>query len=191
MARKKIRRTQKSTARAARSKKRAAPKRRAAAKKAAPRKAAAAKKAAPRKAAAAKKAAPRKAAAAKKAAPRKAAARKAVARKAAPKKARSVRDPDETFEADLDDLQPLREEHETLLPGAEKDDLAEELGEEYVEAATSGEQSSEDTRDAELPEESGGPFVQTSAATEFAYDTDASNPKDAKRAPFPTTGREQ
>jgi hypothetical protein len=139
-----------------------------------------------------KRAAPKRKAAAKKAAPRKAAPRKAAARKAAPVKRRSVRDPDESFEADLDDLQPLREEPpETLLPGAEKDDLAEELGEEFVESATSGEQAAEDIRDAELPEESGGPFVETTAKTEFAYDTDASNPKTAKRAAFPTTGREE
>jgi hypothetical protein len=164
MARKAKSRSKRAPTRASRSKKRAAPKKKAVARKAAPRKAA----------------------------PRKAAAKKAVARKAAPAKARSVRDPDETFEADLDDLQPLREEpHETLLPGAGDDDLAEELGEEYVESATSGEQSAEAVRDAEMPEETGGPFVETSATTEFGYDTDASNPKGAKRAPFPTSGREQ
>ena len=38
-----------------------------------------------------------------------------------------------------------------------------------------------------VPEEQGGPFVQTNAGQEFGYETDASNPKGAKREPFPTT----
>ncbi len=82
-----------------------------------------------------------------------------------------------------------REEPETLIPGAADDDLAEELGEEAIEAATSGQQPAEENLNAEVPEETGGPFVETSAATEFARGTDASNPADAERAPFPTTGR--
>jgi len=52
-----------------------------------------------------------------------------------------------------------REEAETLIPGAEKDDLAEELGEESVEAATSGQYQAEDNLNAEVPEETGGPFL--------------------------------
>ncbi len=52
-----------------------------------------------------------------------------------------------------------REEAETLIPGAEDDDLAEELGEESVEAATSGQTQAEDNLNAEVPEETGGPFV--------------------------------
>jgi hypothetical protein len=84
-----------------------------------------------------------------------------------------------------------REQPEELIRGAADDDLAEELGEEFVESATSGEQAAEDMRDKEVPEESGGPFVETSGASEFAYGTDASNPKDAERAPFPTTRREK
>ena len=53
-----------------------------------------------------------------------------------------------------------RELAETLIPGAEKDDLAEELGEESVEAATSGQYQAEDNFNAEVPEETGGPFVK-------------------------------
>jgi len=67
------------------------------------------------------------------------------------------------------------------------DDLAEELGEEFVETATSGEHEGEEAQDQVVPEESGGPFVVTSAGTEFARGTDASNPIDAKREPFPKT----
>ena len=84
-----------------------------------------------------------------------------------------------------------REQPEELIRGAADDDLAEELGEEFVESATSGEQAAQDIRDEEVPEESGGPFVETSGRSEFAHGTDASNPKDAERAPFPTTHREK
>ena len=38
-----------------------------------------------------------------------------------------------------------------------------------------------------VDEETGGPFVETSGAIEFAEGTDASNPEDAKREPFPKT----
>ena len=37
-----------------------------------------------------------------------------------------------------------------------------------------------------VPEERGGPFVETTGGTEFAEGTDASNPKGAKPEPFPT-----
>lgn len=67
------------------------------------------------------------------------------------------------------------------------DELAEELGEEFVASATSGEPVRAD-RDDELSEaERGGPYVVTSEQEEFATGTDASNPKDATREPFPTT----
>jgi hypothetical protein len=67
------------------------------------------------------------------------------------------------------------------------DDLAEELGEEAVETMTSGEDEGEDVADQDVPEERGGPFVVTTAGTEFADGVDASNPLSAKREPFPTT----
>jgi len=54
-----------------------------------------------------------------------------------------------------------------LIPGAEDDDLAEELGEESVEAATSGQSSAEDNLNAEVPEETGGPFVETTGETDL------------------------
>ena len=38
-----------------------------------------------------------------------------------------------------------------------------------------------------MPEEEGGPFVETSAQTEFATDSDAPNIEGATREPFPTT----
>src|SRR5262249_8443211 len=66
-----------------------------------------------------------------------------------------------------------------------EDDLAEELGEEFVITATSGEQAAEDLRNQDVPEEVGGPFVETSARTEFAHGSDPSNPQDAERSAFP------
>jgi hypothetical protein len=68
-----------------------------------------------------------------------------------------------------------------------KDDLVEELGEEFVGQATSGEYEGEDLQDQQVAEERGGPFVETSASTEFAEGTDPSNPKGATREPFPRT----
>lgn len=67
------------------------------------------------------------------------------------------------------------------------DDLAELLGEDYLQAATSGNEALEDDLDSELPEEIGGPFVTTTAREELAHDVDDSNPRDAKREPFPRT----
>ena len=67
------------------------------------------------------------------------------------------------------------------------DDLAEELGEEVVSKMTSGEDEGEDVLDQHVTEEDGGPFVTTTAKTEFAHGTDASNPSTSKREPFPTT----
>jgi len=68
-----------------------------------------------------------------------------------------------------------------------QDDLVEELGEAVVTEATSAEHEGEDVLDQQVPEERGGPFVETQANQEFAHGTDPSNPKNAKREPFPTT----
>lgn len=69
------------------------------------------------------------------------------------------------------------------------DDLAQELAEEFLMSATSGEYVSEDVLDQEVPEESGGPFVVHSARHEFARDVDASNPVDASREALPSPMR--
>lgn len=68
-----------------------------------------------------------------------------------------------------------------------KDALAEELGEAVVRTATGAEDDEEDTLGQEVAEETGGPFVETTSKQEFAYGTDASNPADATREPFPRT----
>ncbi len=75
-----------------------------------------------------------------------------------------------------------------FLPSAiRRDALAEELGESFLRTATGGEEDEEETLDDVVPEEMGGPFVVTTGATEFAHDTDESNPADATREPFPKT----
>jgi hypothetical protein len=68
-----------------------------------------------------------------------------------------------------------------------RDSLAEALGEEFLEAATTGEGAGVDARNRFVPEDDGGPFVITRARDEFAREPDASNPLEATREPFPTT----
>jgi hypothetical protein len=69
-------------------------------------------------------------------------------------------------------------------PARIRDDLAENLAEDYLQAATQGMEVEED-HDQIVPEEIGGPFIETSAADEFAHDTDEANPLDASREPLP------
>ena len=74
-------------------------------------------------------------------------------------------------------------------PARTRDDLAENLAEEYLQGATSGgEPMAEEQNDMVTPEELGGPFVETSAREEFADGIDESNPIDAEPAPLPLTG---
>ena len=52
---------------------------------------------------------------------------------------------------------------------------------------TMGEEGVASWLDEMSSEERGGPFVETSAFTEFAFNPDGSNPADGTREPFPTT----
>ena len=61
-----------------------------------------------------------------------------------------------------------------------RDALAEGLGEEFVETATSGQDEGEEIQDQIVTEESGGPFVETDGGTEFAHGTDACSRRDAR-----------
>jgi hypothetical protein len=70
-------------------------------------------------------------------------------------------------------------------PARASDDLAESLAEEYLNSATRGNETAEEALDDVVPEEIGGPFVETSAAEEFADDTDEANPPDAEVEPLP------
>ena len=68
-----------------------------------------------------------------------------------------------------------------------QDPLAEELGETFIRAATSGQDEYEILEDEPVPEDIGGPFVESSSSQEFASGTDESNPESAEPEPFPTT----
>jgi protein-disulfide isomerase len=67
------------------------------------------------------------------------------------------------------------------------DALAEQLGEEFVESATSGQDDGDDRFDQVVPEENGGPFVESDGAIEFADDDDPPNIEEAPPEPFPKT----
>ena len=69
----------------------------------------------------------------------------------------------------------------------DSDPYATELALEYVESATAGQSEGQEMLDRQVPEEDGGPFVETSAHTEFATDSDAPNIEGATREPFPKT----
>ena len=68
-----------------------------------------------------------------------------------------------------------------------REPLAEELGEAFLQSATSGEESESERHEQVLTEEEGGPFVRTRASQEFAYDFDESNIAEATREPLPKT----
>jgi hypothetical protein len=70
-------------------------------------------------------------------------------------------------------------------PARSPDELSESLAEEFVEAATSGEDRDEEVLDASFPEEMGGPFIETGPAEELAGSVDDMNPADADREPLP------
>ena len=70
-------------------------------------------------------------------------------------------------------------------PAITDDDLAQTLAQEYLRSATSGEDMSDEVFDQIVPEEIGGPFIETRASEEFAAGTDASNPEDAAPEPLP------
>jgi hypothetical protein len=65
------------------------------------------------------------------------------------------------------------------------DDLAEMRGEDFVRAATTGEDVEDDVMEQVVPEEYGGPFVETAASEEFGMGPDESNPEDAMAEPLP------
>jgi hypothetical protein len=93
---------------------------------------------------------------------------------------RGVRRRDDSDNPELAPPEPL------LAPN---DDLGEELAEEYLISATSGEQAAEDIRNQETPEERGGPFVETTSAQEIDYEDD--EPEDSEAEPFPTATRQE
>jgi hypothetical protein len=67
------------------------------------------------------------------------------------------------------------------------DALSRELGKEFVETVTSGEDEGNEVRDQRVTEELGGPFTVSTGGAEYANDVDGSNPRGATREPFPRT----
>jgi|SRR5882724_1881829 len=76
-----------------------------------------------------------------------------------------------------------------LGPTAASDELAEELGETFVQAATSGADAEGDRHERVMEEELGGPFVPSTAGQEFAGGTDESNIPEATREALPRTSK--
>jgi hypothetical protein len=64
-------------------------------------------------------------------------------------------------------------------PARAPDDLAETLAEDFLASATTGSDVDDEVLNQVVPEEIGGPFVETTAGEEFATDIDESNPEDA------------
>jgi hypothetical protein len=89
-------------------------------------------------------------------------------------------DPVEAAQEDLRAL-PERPLFDRDVAGRD-DDLAEMLGEEYVRSVTSGEEQGVELRDQPVPEDEGGPFVESSGQKEFGHDED-----DSELEPLPTT----
>ena len=84
---------------------------------------------------------------------------------------------------------PERDDAAKAFTEATMDDLAEELGQAAVHNMTTGEDALRTDFEAEVDEDLGGPFVETSGNTEFAGGTDESNIETATRKPFPTGNR--
>ncbi len=74
-------------------------------------------------------------------------------------------------------------------PAYTRDSLAENLAEQFLTSATSAEESGQEAFDREVPEESGGPFVRSTGAKEYARTSEAPNIPDADREPFPSPMR--
>jgi hypothetical protein len=70
-------------------------------------------------------------------------------------------------------------------PAHTSDDLAELLAEDFIEAATRGNEVLEDDLDRPLADELGGPFIVTDPRDELADGVDDSNPLDAAVEPLP------
>ena len=70
-------------------------------------------------------------------------------------------------------------------PARAPDDLAEALAEDFVASATTGSDVDDEVLNQVVPEEIGGPFVETTSSEEFAEGVDESNPEDASVEPRP------
>lgn len=70
-------------------------------------------------------------------------------------------------------------------------DAGDEMTEDFLRAATSGQDEAEEVRNQVLSEEIGGPFVTSTASQEISYEGDESNPPDAEVEGRPSPMRGQ
>jgi hypothetical protein len=71
-------------------------------------------------------------------------------------------------------------------PVQSRDNLADTLGREFVTAATTGENAADEDLEQEVPEEVGGPFLESKASREYDPQPDESNPVGATKEALPT-----
>ncbi len=71
-------------------------------------------------------------------------------------------------------------------PARSEDDLANALAEDFVSAATTGEDVADEDFEQEVPEDMGGPFLESDAGSEFDTQPDESNPPGSTQEPLPT-----
>ena len=69
-----------------------------------------------------------------------------------------------------------------------KDSLADELGQQYVSSVTSGEDVATEQSAARTSEELGGPFLVTSAQSEYGATVNEAHPPGGEREAVPTLG---
>jgi hypothetical protein len=96
-------------------------------------------------------------------------------------------DPKYAADLRLRSRENARADEDVAFLGSAKssDSLALALGEEFVAAATTGEDAGLEAFNEGTPEDEGGPFVVTRGRDEFARGSDPSNPRGATREPFP------
>jgi len=85
--------------------------------------------------------------------------------------------------------QPNPDENAFVSKPFSEEPLAEQRGEAFVEAATSGEGAGSEAADAFDSSEVGDPFVLSPADREFAEGSDESNIPEATREPLPRTSK--
>ena len=73
--------------------------------------------------------------------------------------------------------------------GTSSDEFATEMARDFLIGAETGREVMAESSDVNTIEDSGGPFIITTAGSEFAEGVDLSNPIDAEPAAFPTAMR--
>lgn len=85
-----------------------------------------------------------------------------------------------------DDADAFIRDSDSGRPAQSRDVLAVTLGREFVSSATSGEDVGDEELEQEVPEDVGGPFLESDASREYDPHPDASNPAGATKEALPT-----